>query len=183
MDQPLDDVVHDRWNRPQFKAEYEMQREIDVARRSRDPKQLEAVLARLVERVPNNTNAMVELYMVRLTRTNQPKQAYAMNAQVFDAVKDDSMRLNQIAWTIVDDDAVTMRDLGFALKTAERANELTQSVNAAILDTLARVHYERGDLDRALEYQRLAVEHVDDDSMRRGIEAALEKYEQAAKKK
>ena len=57
-------------------------------------------------------------------------------------------------------DGIRYRDFGFALRAAQRANELTANKNAPLLDTLARVHFERGaQLDRARARLNLDAEH------------------------
>ena len=47
------------------------------------------------------------------------------------------------------------------------------------LDTLARVYYEDGDLDKALVYQRKAVKHADG-RMLEDLQKVLQKYEREA---
>ena len=46
------------------------------------------------------------------------------------------------------------------LRAAQHACELTDYENAAYLDTLARVHFERGELADAVKWQEVAVEHI-----------------------
>ena len=66
------------------------------------------------------------------------------------------------------------------MKTAKRANELTKGEDAAILDTVARVYYEKGDLESALEWQRKAVKFADDSPVGEEVRETLEKYEDEA---
>ena len=54
--------------------------------------------------------------------------------------------LNEIAWFIVDEESIGGRDLDLALRAATRANELNGR-DAAILDTVARVYYQKGDVE------------------------------------
>lgn len=83
--------------------------------------------------------------------------AYALGSAAADGVfRDDAEMLNLIAWIIVDPERpVPTKDLDLALRAAERAVELS-SEDAAILDTLATVHVERGDLGKALGLQEKA---------------------------
>ncbi len=46
------------------------------------------------------------------------------------------------------------------LRAAQHACELTDYENAMYLDTLARVHFERGELADAVKWQEVAVEHI-----------------------
>ncbi|MDA0813604.1 MAG: hypothetical protein O3C21_14590, partial [Verrucomicrobia bacterium] len=73
------------------------------------------------------------------------------------------MALNSIAWGIIDpDNPPKVQDLELALEAATKANELTESKNAMILDTLAMAYSKNGNFQKAVEYQKLAVEHADD---------------------
>jgi tetratricopeptide (TPR) repeat protein len=87
--------------------------------------------------------------------------------------------LNQIAWTIVDDANVKDRDFDVALKAAKRATELSEKKDTAILDTLARVYYEKGDVKSALKWQRLAAENLTgDEPYADNVRKVLKKYQQ-----
>ncbi|MCB1093999.1 MAG: redoxin family protein [Verrucomicrobiae bacterium] len=79
------------------------------------------------------------------------------------AFANEPMALNSIAWGIIDpDNPPKVQDLELALEAAMKANELTESKNAMILDTLAMAYSSNGNLQKAVEYQKLAVEHADD---------------------
>ncbi len=71
--------------------------------------------------------------------------------------KDDPDRLAQMAWAIATTE-VDGLDLNLALRAGTRANELRKGEHADTLDTLARVHFQRGDVDKAIELQARAVE-------------------------
>jgi tetratricopeptide (TPR) repeat protein len=62
-------------------------------------------------------------------------------------------------------------ELADAMKYAERANELANDQDGSILDTVARVAYEMGDLAKAVEWQKKAV--AADPSM----QETLDRYE------
>src|SRR5262249_44645146 len=83
-----------------------------------------------------------------------------------------------IAWDIVDPGRslpAAQRDLALAQRAAEAAFELTHREDGAILDTLARVWWWRGDVRHALELQRQAVQLTP----REDVKAALAEYERA----
>ena len=61
-----------------------------------------------------------------------------------------------------------------ALRAAERASEVREGQDAAILDTVARVHFELGNLDQAIQWQRRAIEQDPRDDAQ--LRQALEKY-------
>ncbi len=91
---------------------------------------------------------------------------YANNAQA----------LNMIAWTIVDPEAgIQQRNLDIALKAAKRASELENNQEPAILDTLARVYFEKGDKAKAIETQTKAVELASGE-MKADLQKSLEEY-------
>lgn len=102
------------------------------------------------------------------------------------AGKDSPEGQNAVAWALVDPaDPFPVADLDLALKTAQRAAELTKNEDGAILDTVARVHFLKGDLAKAVETQKLALERLKPAQMRfkAQIEAALKEYEAALAKK
>ncbi len=99
--------------------------------------------------------------------------------------KDSPQGLNAVAWALVDPaNPFPDPDLDLALKAAERATALSKESDGAILDTLARVHFRKGDVTKALELQKLALERLkpDQEQFRAQIQATLEEYEAAAKK-
>lgn len=121
-------------------------------------------------------------FSLLLLKKKDYKAAYAYASSIEDKVKDDAMTLNSIAWATLDEPGVEQRDLDLAMRFAERAVEVTKSRDGAIMDTLARAHYEKGNLAKAIEIQKKAVELADED-MRGELEAVLKKYEDEAKKK
>lgn len=93
----------------------------------------------------------------------------------------DAQNLNAMAWGIVDPENgknISDMDLDLALEAAERANELTDSKDASILDTLARVHFNKGDIRKAIELQTKAVELAPEE-FKGQLTPALEEYKQA----
>lgn len=72
------------------------------------------------------------------------------------------------------------RDTELALIAAQKADTLTQSKDAQVLDTLARVHFARGDIKEALRVQTLAVEVSKDPRMKADLQQSLDKYTKAA---
>ncbi len=91
----------------------------------------------------------------------------------------DSNGLNGFAWTLVDP-AVERenRFLDLALLAADKANEFSGKKDPSVLDTVARVHFWRGDLAKALEIQKLAVEHAEG-KMKESLLKAVEEYSSA----
>ena len=109
-------------------------------------------------------------------------EAYKLAGAAVDGdLKNNAGGLNAVAWTIVDPEhPLATKDLDLALKAANRAAELTEHKEPAILDTLARVHFVKGDSAKAIEIQKKAVELADGE-MKAELEKALKEYEAAKK--
>ncbi len=102
--------------------------------------------------------------------------------------KDDPELLNFLAWTIIDEQKLKNRDLNVALAIAKQAAEASDHENAAVLDTLARAYFEKGDLDKAVEIQTQAVEKSKNDPLltdevKSQVQATMEKYKTEKQKK
>lgn len=92
----------------------------------------------------------------------------------------DFMTLNALAWTIVDPEGnVQTKDLEFAMKAAQAAARITEEKDGAILDTLARVFWLKGDKAKAIEIQTKAVSVETRDMMKEQLEKTLEEYKSA----
>lgn len=109
------------------------------------------------------------------------KAAYAMGDQLVEAYNENPQVLNEIAWTVLDSPGIETRDYDFCMKLATKANELTDGKNAAILDTLARAYFEKGDAAKAVELETKAVE-LADETLKADLQAALKRYQEKAGK-
>ncbi len=90
--------------------------------------------------------------------------------------KKDAQTLNQVAWGMVDPaDPQAGADLDLALRAAEAADKITDHKDPMIIDTLARVHFVRGDTAKAIELQTKAVE-LADDRMKAEFQKSLEEF-------
>lgn len=93
----------------------------------------------------------------------------------------DVQKLNMIAWSIVDPESkLKSRNLELATKMIEKANEFSEGKNADVLDTLARVHFTKGDIDKAIEVQTTAIGQAKG-RMKAQLEKTLEEYKAAKK--
>ncbi len=179
LDRALDAIVKDGWDRTAYRKIYDLRKQASNESADANYDKALALTDELIALDPHNHI----LYKHRkfgllLSVLNRPRAAYEVGRELVDAHWDDAQSLNQISWYVVDDPSVQTRDLQFAMKAAIRASGLTDDKDAAILDTVARVYYEMGDLRSALQWQLKAVEHVDPDS--RGgsqLKRTLEKYQ------
>lgn len=139
------------------------------------------MLADLEKEFPSVGKTMMKQKYAMLMDTGDKAGASAVGNQlVAEAVAHkDSMSLNEIAWNIVDPEAnVKNKDLDLAMKAATEADRLTNHENGAILDTLARVYFLKGDTTKAIELQTLAVAKAEDD-MKAELEKSLDEYKKA----
>lgn len=177
MDDPLLAVIDGTFDRDaaivEFKQRQELkqaQRELSMLLRSGDYDKALEVLATLEEKM----GASPQLQLMKLSllqKAQRHEEAGELRQQLVENLWDQAMGLNQIAWGIVT--STGPQNLDLALKAATRASELTNNTNASILDTLARVYYEQGDLEEAIRWQEKAVEHA---GGQRQIVSTLEKY-------
>ena len=126
-----------------------------------------------------------QLRFVTLLRDfDDPEKGYEFGRTFMHESWDDAQVLNRLSWAVLTEDGIKTRDLAFALKAAQRANELTGSKDADVLNTLARAYYERGDLDAALKWQRQAAEQLEGAApqVTAQVRSALERYEARVKK-
>ena len=91
--------------------------------------------------------------------------------------------LNAFAWRIMTEVKKDKQDLPIALEAATKANKMTQSKNAAILDTFALALFRNGKVTRAIEVQKEALKlAVGNESMEKEFKARLDEFTKAAEK-
>ncbi len=192
MDKPLEQILDGSWDLE--KASKEFASDLSVNKLMKELKGLAAkakvsgnwndILAFLddgIEKYPTNVDLGLQKWSILLMSAHQDEEAYTYGKKFLDQVWDNAEILNQIAWTVVDDANVQTRDLKFAMKAAKQADKLTKSENGAILDTLARVYYETGNLDEAIKIQDKAVK-LAEGPLADQIKEVLEKYKAEKKK-
>ena len=156
-----------------------LRRELFTAQRSGDNAKVLEILDRELEKDPDNRTLLMQKFELMVGPMNDPN-GYEIGWKLLKQNRDNASLLNSIAWYTLDDEAVTERDLEFAMAAAKAANEASGGNDGPILDTLARAYYETGDLTRAIKFQRKAVEHSDEGRMGEDMKKTLEKYEEAA---
>lgn len=123
--------------------------------------------------------AALAKYYVTLVEKREPETAAKYGRSLVSGIfADQALALNAFAWMIVDDGQIAdgQRDLDLALLSANRAAEVSKWMDPSVLDTLARVHFERGDGAKAVEIQTKAVELEKDPEQRKLYEEGLAKY-------
>ena len=87
--------------------------------------------------------------------------------------------LNAFAWEVVMTDGQNQQCGEFAMKAAMRAVELTNEENADMLSTVAFLYSERQELEKAIAWQRKALDHKDSSENPEGVEKMMKRYEAA----
>jgi thiol-disulfide isomerase/thioredoxin len=130
---------------------------------------------------PDEANQIaVFKFKVLLLGKKDYKAAYA-EAQKLLKLKD-AQALNEAAWTIMDQEGVEQRNFDVALKLAQAAYKL-DAKDASVMDTLARAHFEKGDVKAAVECQTKAVAAAEAGDLKDHLQETLDKYKKAAAEK
>jgi len=151
-----------------------------------DPKKALELFAKFKKEYPLAAKGLEELHFTILSKLpEQADMATKLGHQIVQkaiAAKN-AAGLNRFAWGLVDPEvALDNRFLDVALLAATKANEFTEMQDPSILDTLARVYFWKGDLLKAFEIQKSAVQNADE-RMKGQLEPALHEYEKALKEK
>jgi hypothetical protein len=111
---------------------------------------------------PDNTPLRVMEFDVLLADADRPDEAYEVGRKIMADFPTSPLTLNDLAWHTVSFPKVSRRDLDFALEASRRANAVQGWYDSGMLDTLARVHWLRGEVDEAIRLQTIAVGNAPD---------------------
>jgi thiol-disulfide isomerase/thioredoxin len=197
MDEPLQKVLEGEWDRAAFaetfieqqrqqaiamKLQRKLQSKIEEIRKAMESGETESGLNMVDELI---ADAKMKQFKPMLQNMRDQfaimyvggAEAAAALMKTANARKSDPNALNEMAWGLYERHKVKTLDkevLDAATEIAEMAVK-GEPENGAILDTLAHLVYEQGDLDRAIELQEKAVKFCDDDAMLVDLEKFLEK--------
>ncbi len=162
IDQPLASVTGGTWDRVAAIAEFQKQQrlqdamlELTTLYRAGKYDEALAVLD-AIEAEDGGSAQMSRIRLVLLNGAGRTEEANALQAKMVEDAWEDASALNELSWSIATGGAAD-RDLALAQRAGERAAELTNNADGNILDTLARVYFEQGDLAKAIEWQQKAV--------------------------
>jgi thiol-disulfide isomerase/thioredoxin len=142
-----------------------------------------AMIDRLVKEDPTKWASLVGLKFQLLMEKKDYSAASAMGPTLLETFKNKPDQLNEIAWSIVAPESkIEKPDLDLAEKIAAAAVDASQSKDGGSIDTLARVYFLRGNLDKAIELQTKAVDLLEDEQ-RDEVKKTLEDYKAAKEKK
>ena len=206
MEKPLEKVVAGTWDLNEARAEQrkaaeaqmkaaesqkklmKFQTKLASAFKAGEPKKLVAVLDEVFSEVPAAEMMFGPMKLTALIKLDEQDKAleYARTLSKSELSKN-AQGLNGLAWAIVDPDAgikPSSKLVEFAVETARHADELAETKDAAIADTLAKAYFDSGDVAKAIETQERAVRLAKGSQYERLIDELkdrLEKYKKAAK--
>jgi len=190
IDDPLKQVVDGTWDstaaRAAFLAEQESEKvmqeigpKINAALQNGDFKAAVVLIEQLMEKFPENGQFKQARFQF-LLKGEMFDEANKAAEEMIKASNDSAMELNQLAWTLATSVPGPGPDLDLALTAAKRAEELTESKDASILDTVGRILFKKGNIEDAIAIQKTAVEIAGAD-LKEQLEASLKEYEAALK--
>ncbi len=174
MDLPLQEMISGTWKEGDALDVFRLERQIMARCRSTGPQTALAEAGRLFE-LRGHDSAVAMLYLEVLLRAGETA-ATAKTARLMLAEwQNEAVLLNQLAWLLATATDDPGRDLATALQAAAKAVELTRGQDPDLLDTLARVHFCRGEHELAVETQQRAIALVPE-RLRGRMQAVLQEY-------
>ena len=160
-------------------ANKELSKLMRSAQKSKDYTALLAKLDEVIKSDPKDSQMLMTKFEILAGPAKQPQEAIAAGKQLL-SMDLDAMEFNQLAWVSATEMPEKSRDLDFSLAAAQKAVSISKSADPAILDTLARVYWDRGDKAKALATQQSAVDlgvkgDMDTDTLGE-MKETLEKY-------
>lgn len=187
----LDDVIVNKHDMKVLAAEYKRDQEFaatlmeyGAADKAKDwPKALEAC-DKLIAFSADEPDTFIGMKLLILTsKMKDDDKAYAYIHEVHKGIgKSNARVLITLAAVIVSPGSFKKQDLDLALTLALDANTLAQGKDAEILDALASIYFQKGDVPKAIEVQTKAVESAAE-SNKPKFQRTLDKYRSPAEKK
>lgn len=179
MDKPLELIARGTWDAKKYAKGSVIQQQVQQHLRAGEFDAALEQLDTLIRDYPEmfGDDARLLKFQV-LLYVGKADEAMKLGRELVDGpFRDNPAMLNLIAWGIATTPGEG-RDLDLALKSAMRAVELAEgNEKADSLDTLARVYFERGDLDKAIQTQQKAIEHASGEQFRAQYEQTLKQYQ------
>ncbi len=187
IDPVLEKYVAGEWDTDSYAAEFKKQQEMEREMQAMMPLLMEAsttgnldkalpAIDKMIVKHPDMQQLKMMKFQLMLSSDQWAPKAYEVGEQILKANWDDSQVLNGISWEVLTGQMVKNRNLEFAMKAVNRANELTKGEDPSILDTMARACFDMGKTDKAIEIQEKAVSLADDGPMKDELKMTLERY-------
>ncbi|MBL9149268.1 MAG: redoxin domain-containing protein [Phycisphaerae bacterium] len=169
LDEVVEQVVNDKWDSKAYKAKFDAEvaannarravmKDLSAARKANDWAKVVSIDNELLAKNPDDVSAQVGKLEALLLGAKRYDEGYTLATSIAEKNAKNPMVLNQIAWMIVDAPGLEKRNLDVATKIAEQGVEASGGKNGAILDTLARCYWDKGDKAKAIATQKKAVE-------------------------
>ncbi len=193
LDFVLDDIVAGKWDYKESpikikEMEDEAAKILDDA--DTDPKGAVKAIGEFEKKYPKMAPRLASTkYEILFSAKNYADAFKTGDEVVNQAIQHkDQSTLNRIAWGIVDPEGSVpakekQNGLPLAMKAATAAAEITKEKDAAILDTLARCYWIKGDKPKAVELQKKAIAAItkeDPEDMKVQLKDTLKDYEGGA---
>lgn len=168
MDEPLEQVVDGKWDRKKYLKQLEERKAIEAGLQEvfafiQSEKPAKA-LKKIDELIGSATDPELKAGLAGIKITilidSDPSEAAKQMRDLIGKTKE-AEGLNSLAWSVVEaaqeKEDVPKEIIAVAIEAAEKAVKLAPK-DGAVLDTLAHLFELKGDLDRAIELQKKAVE-------------------------
>jgi len=106
-------------------------------------------------------------------------EARAVAKPFVNGMKGDARALNNFAWALLTEERYQQRFDELALSVSQLSNEASGYGTWQYVDTLALASFRHGEIDKAIELQKKALELVGDGAGRADMEASLKRYASA----
>jgi len=118
-------------------------------------------------------------YYRAVTRGGDTAAIPALTARLEAVESSDAESLNEIAWTLLTDEAIKTRNPALALKLAQSAFDQTKGEDADVIDTYARALFANGRVAEAVKQQERAIALTRDRAQQSDMQASLKRYQAA----
>jgi thiol-disulfide isomerase/thioredoxin len=184
MDKPLEAILAGKYDIAKAREAGKLKASLQRAFQKRDWEAALTTIDAVLKADPEGEQDLhAQKFFILLLPMKQHARAYALGRELLEKqLKDQAMPLNAMAWTILDSEEVTTRDVTLALAMAKRSSELTGDKDPQVLDTLALAHHKNGDSKKALELQKKALD-LAGEGLKDELEGRLKTYREAVDKK
>lgn len=150
--------------------------QLALAKASNDPESCLQLIDGLLLKFPGDDEFEL-LRLQFLIRSDRISDANTLASALLTDLTDDTQRLNQLGWMLCEAGFRPELNLETARLAAERAVQLTKEEDVSSLETLARVCFRCGEIDKAMAAQSRAIELAPGDS---SLQETLKVFRQAA---
>ena len=128
----------------------------------------------------DQARVLLPKYFEMVSSPAKMNQAGRLGERILTDGADDPMLMNVFAWSIMAQPGVIKRDRQLALRAVEAAYDGSEAKNAGIIDTYARVLFELGRIEDAIQMEQRAVDLAEGYDMQAEFKETLERYKKSA---